>query len=192
MLQNILLCGVGGQGILLAAKVIAAAASQSGFQVTTNEIHGMAQRGGSVTAFVRYGDSVFSPLFPPGQADVLASMEAAEALRYAHWLRAGGLAAVSKQRLIPVTVSSGKATYPADVDERLARVFSVLKYLDCRQEALDLGDVRMANTVLLGALSQGLDGIAADVWEQALSRCVKPAFLDANLRAFSLGRQSQN
>jgi len=189
MIQNILLCGVGGQGILLAAKVIAKAAEKSGYQVTTNEIHGMAQRGGSVTALVRYGEQVFSPLFRAGAADVIASMEASEALRYAHWLRDGGLAAVSKQRLIPVTVSSGKAKYPADVDDRLARVFPKLIYLDCQEEAARLGNPRMANTILLGALSLGLDGISADVWEDALRACVKPQFVDSNLQAFRLGRK---
>ena len=189
MIQNILLCGVGGQGILLAAKVIAAAAVKSGFEVTTNEIHGMAQRGGSVTALVRYGDKVFSPLFRAGQADVLASMEASEALRNAHWLRQGGLAAVSKQRLIPVTVSSGKAKYPADLDDRLTRVFPRLDYIDCQAEAVKLGDARMANTILLGALSQGLDGLPSGVWDEAIRNCVKPQFIDNNLAAFHIGRK---
>jgi indolepyruvate ferredoxin oxidoreductase beta subunit len=189
MIQNILLCGVGGQGILLAAKVIAAAAVKSGFEVTTNEIHGMAQRGGSVTAFVRYGDTVFSPLFRAGDADVIASMEAIEALRYAHWLRPGGLAAVSRQRLIPVTVSSGKAKYPADADERLAKVFPRLEYIDCHVEAKKLGDARMANIILLGALSRGLDGIPSPVWEEAIRACVKPQFVEGNLAAFRFGRK---
>jgi len=188
MIQNILLCGVGGQGILLAAKVIAAAASQSGFQVTTNEIHGMAQRGGSVTALVRYGDKVFSPLFPPGTADVLASMEASEALRYAHWLKKDGLAAVSSQKIIPVTVSSGKAKYPADTEDRLARVFSRLEYIDCCAQAQTLGNIRMANTVLLGALSAGLRGISSQVWDDAIGKCVKPSSAEANLKAFHAGR----
>ena len=191
MIQNILLCGVGGQGILLAAKVIAAAAVRTGFQVTTNEIHGMAQRGGSVTAFVRYGETVFSPVFRAGKANVLASMEAAEALRYAHWLRPGGLAAVSRQRLIPVTVSSGKAKYPADLDERLARTFEHLEYVDCHAEAKRMGDARMANVILLGALSKGLEGIDFHVWEEAIRACVKPQFVDANLEAFHFGRNEQ-
>ena len=189
MIQNILLCGVGGQGILLAAKIIAAAAVKSGLEVTTNEIHGMAQRGGSVTALVRYGETVFSPLFRPGTADVLASMEASEALRHGHWLRPGGLAAVSKQRLIPVTVSSGKAKYPADLDERLARAFANLDYLDCQAEAMRLGDGRMANTILLGALSRGLAGISPEVWEEAIRTSVKPQFVDSNLAAFHFGRK---
>jgi len=191
MIQNILLCGVGGQGILLAAKVIAAAAAKTGFEVTTNEIHGMAQRGGSVTALVRYGDKVFSPLFTTGKANVLASMEAAEALRYAHWLEPNGLAAVSSQRLIPVTVSSGKAKYPADIDERIHRVFPRLVYLDCRQEAINMGDVRMQNTILLGALSRGLEGIDSEVWTEAIKACVKPQFVDSNLAAFNFGRNTK-
>lgn len=191
MIQNILLCGVGGQGILLAAKVIAAAAARSGFEVTTNEIHGMAQRGGSVTALVRYGETLFSPLFLEGEADVLASMEAIEALRCAHWLKQKGLAAVSSQKLIPVTVSSGQAAYPADVKERLTRVFPRLIYLDCRQEAQKLGNAKLANTVLLGALSCGLQGIDPAVWEEAIAQCVNPAFVEVNLAAFRAGRQEQ-
>ena len=125
MVQNIILSGVGGQGILLAAKIIATAAERAGFQVATNEIHGMAQRGGSVTAQIRYGENVFSPLIQEGFADVLASLEAIEALRCAHWLRPGGLAVVSTLRIIPVTVSSGTAKYPSDVAERLKTVFPI-------------------------------------------------------------------
>lgn len=191
MLQNILLCGVGGQGILLAAKIIATAGSISGFEVTTNEIHGMAQRGGSVTAFVRYGDHVFSPLFCMGEADVLSSMEASEALRYAHWLRPGGLAAVSSQRIIPVTVSSGKAHYPEDVETRLKAVFSNLFYVDCLGEAQKLGNPRMSNTILLGVLSKGLQGISDDAWDAGIRACVKPQFVDKNLEAFHFGRDSK-
>ena len=190
MVQNILLSGVGGQGILLAAKIIATAAEHAGFEVATNEIHGMAQRGGSVTAQIRYGDCVFSPLFREGSADVLASLEAGEALRCAHWLRPGGLAVVSTLRIIPVTVSSGAAKYPSDISERLHSVFPNLKYLDFNETAEKLGDPRLANTVMLGALSNGLTDISAEVWETAIADCVKPAFIQSNISAFHTGRKA--
>lgn len=119
MIKNIILVGVGGQGILLAARIIASAAGHAGYDVTTNEIHGMAQRGGSVTAQIRYGEVVHSPLILEGTADVLGALEQVEALRYAAWLKPGALAAVSAESIIPVTVSSGRASYPGDVETRL-------------------------------------------------------------------------
>lgn len=189
MVKNIVLSGVGGQGILLAAKIIATAAELAGCQVTTNEIHGMAQRGGSVTAQIRYGDNVYSPLILEGTADVLASLEEIEAIRYAHCLKPGGLAVVSRQQIIPVTVSAGKAVYPADVEIRLNRLFPNLKYLDCCSRALEIGDIRLANTIMLGALSNGLD-LPQDIWNTAIEKCVKPAFIESNKTAFRTGREA--
>ena len=188
MTRNILLVGVGGQGILLAAKITAAAAEIAGYDVTTHEIHGMAQRGGSVTAQIRFGEKVHSPLIVEGEADVLGALEAIEALRYAHYLRENALAAVSTQQIIPVTVSSGKAVYPSDVQSRLEAVFTNLKYLDCQGIAEQLGNGKLANTILLGALSNGLS-LPVKAWEQAIARGVKPQFVDANLQAFHAGRE---
>ena len=187
MSHSILLCGVGGQGILLAAKVVGAAAEIAGLPVVANEIHGMAQRGGSVRAFVKFGESVRSPLVLEGTADVLAALEPIEALRWAHFLRPGGLAVANTHPIVPVTVSSGKAKYPADVAERLARAFLRLVACDCEDEALKMGNAKLANTILVGMLSRELP-LPDAVWSDALRRCVKPAFLDANLRAFAFGR----
>ncbi len=184
---NILLTGVGGQGILLAAKIIGAAAERAGLEVCANETHGMAQRGGSVRAQVKIGEHVASPLLLEGTADVLASLEEIEALRSAHFLRPGGLAVVSAQRIVPVTVTCGGATYPADAEERLARVFPRLKRYDCVAKATELGDPRLANTLLVGMLSTGLP-LSPDLWHEAIRACVKPAFRDANLAAFDFGR----
>ena len=189
MVKNILLSGVGGQGILLAAKIIATAADLAGCEVTTNEIHGMAQRGGSGTAQIRYGENVYSPLIPDGTADVLASLEEIEAIRYAHFLKKDGLAVVSKQQIIPVTVSVGKAVYPTDVEARLHTLFPNLKYMDFCSRAQKLGDIRMANTIMLGALSNGLD-IPPEIWERAIAKCVKPAFVESNTAAFKTGRKA--
>ena len=187
MNHSILLCGVGGQGILLAAKLIGAAAEASGFDVRANEIHGMAQRGGSVRAQVKFGDDVRSPLILEGTADVIAAMEQIEALRWAHFLRPGGLAVVSLHAIVPVTVSSGRARYPDDVPERLSRVFPRLVADDCEARAAALGSPRLANTLLVGMLSRELP-IAGDAWQGAIRRCVKPAFVEANLAAFEAGR----
>ncbi len=189
MIRNIILAGVGGQGILLAARIIANAASGAGFDVTTNEIHGMAQRGGSVTAQVRYGEKVHSPLILEGTADVLGALEQIEALRYAHYLKPDGLAVVSRQVIIPVTVSSGKAQYPTDVEIRLQSCFQHLNYLDCPGMARERGDARLANTILLGALSNGLD-LPVDAWSQAIRNCIKTPLIDANLAAFQAGREA--
>ena len=186
-MTSILLSGVGGQGILLAAKIIGAAAERAGLEVCANEIHGMAQRGGSVRAQVKFGERVHSPLILEGTADVLASLEQIEALRSAHFLKPGGLAVVSKQSIIPVTVSCGAATYPADVEERLARTFPRLKLYDCVSKAVEMGDPRLANTLLVGMLSSALP-LSLDDWHAAIHACVKPAFHEANLAAFDFGR----
>ena len=187
MNNSILLCGVGGQGILLAAKIIGAAAEAAGFDVAANEIHGMAQRGGSVRAQVKFGVDVRSPLILEGTADVLAALEPIEALRWAHFLKSGGLAVANTHPIVPVTVSSGKATYPADLDQRLARVFPRLVACDCEAEALALGNAKLANTILVGMLSRDLP-FSEGIWRDAIGRCVKPAFVEANQKAFSFGR----
>ena len=186
-IHSLLLCGVGGQGILLAAKVVGAAAEAAGLDVAANEIHGMAQRGGSVRAFVRFGEGVRSPLVLEGEADVLAALEPVEALRWAHFLRPGGLAVVNTRPVVPVTVSSGKAKYPADLVARLARVFPRLVACDCEAEAIRMGNARLSNTILVGMLSRDLP-LPEEAWRTALARCVKPAFLEANLAAFAFGR----
>ena len=188
MIKSILLTGVGGQGILFAAGVIASAAEAAGFNVTTNEIHGMAQRGGSVTAQVRYGDGTFAPLAVSGSIDVIAAMEHIEAIRWAHCLKPGGLAVVAKTGVVPVTVTTGACSYPADVEDRLRAVFPRLVYLDCGSLALELGNARLANTILTGALSAGLPEIAEDHWRAGLLARVKKGFEEANTTAFLKGR----
>jgi indolepyruvate ferredoxin oxidoreductase beta subunit len=184
---GIVLVGVGGQGILLATQIAARAAMAAGFDVKTNEVHGMAQRGGSVVAQIRYGEKVFSPLVPEGTARALASLERIEALRYTSLLAPDGLAVVSSQAIVPVTVSSGKGTYPADAEERLRRVFPRLIYVDALAIAERLCDSRAANVVLLGALSTALP-LAEECWLSAIERCVKAKFVDLNIRAFREGR----
>lgn len=183
---SVVMVGVGGQGILLATQIAARAALANGHDVKTNEVHGMAQRGGSVVAQIRFGDRVFSPLVPEGSAQVLASLERIEALRFASYLAPDGLAVVSSQAIIPVTVSSGQAEYPADAEDRLRAGFKRLVYLDAIGVAEKLCDARVANVILLGAMSSALD-LPRECWIEAISQCVKPAYREINLRAFDEG-----
>ncbi|NCC62648.1 MAG: indolepyruvate oxidoreductase subunit beta [Verrucomicrobiae bacterium] len=184
---SVFLTGVGGQGILLASEIISNAAMLSGFDVKTNEVHGMAQRGGTVTALVRYGPKVYSPLICEGDARVLCAFEMAEAIRAAHYLAPGGLAVVNQYRIIPVTVSSGSAIYPEDIKETLRKRFPRLCYFDATQKAIEAGTEKAANVVLLGATSVGLD-LPEETWLEAIRKTVKPKFLDVNLKAFTAGR----
>ncbi len=184
---SVVLCGVGGQGILLASEIIAKAAMACGFDVKTNEVHGMAQRGGSVIGQIRYGKKVHSPLVALGTAQVLCSLEQSEALRYADYLMAGGLAVVNAQRIVPVTVSMGAAKYPDNLDAKLKEQFPRLVCFDASVKAIELGNIRIANVVLLGALSNGLD-LPLETWHEAVAACVKPQFKELNLRAFDAGR----
>ncbi len=188
IVKSVILTGVGGQGILLASNILARTALLAGHDVKTNEVHGMAQRGGSVVAEIRYGEKVHSPLLAPLDACVLASLEQMEALRYAHFLQSGGLAVVSKLRLIPTTVSSGAGTYPADIELRLRRSFKNLKYIDAAAAAEALGNAKTNNLVVLGAVSTALE-FPEGLWKEAIAQCVKPQFVDINRRAFDRGRE---
>jgi indolepyruvate ferredoxin oxidoreductase beta subunit len=184
--MNILLCGVGGQGILLASEILASAAMNDGFDVKTNEVHGMAQRGGSVLAQVRYGPKVNSPLIEMGTAHVLASLERIEALRFGEYLAPGGLAVVSSQMVVPVSVSSGSAQYPADAEERLKKAFPKLVYIDAVGLAKSIGNIKASNVVVLGALSFGLN-LSKEAWHEAIRQSVKEKFVKINLDAFEAG-----
>jgi len=184
---NILICGVGGQGVLLFSDVLSGAALTAGFDVKKSEVHGMAQRGGSVIGQIRYGKKVYSPLVARGTARVLCALEQIEALRYAEYLAPGGLVVVNSQTITPVTVSMGAAKYPKDVEAKLRSVFPRLIYFDAGKRAVEVGDIRAANVVLLGALSTGLD-LPMEAWKQAIEDSVKPKFREMNLKAFDIGR----
>jgi indolepyruvate ferredoxin oxidoreductase beta subunit len=184
--MNVVLAGVGGQGILLASEIVARAALAAGFAVKTNEVHGMAQRGGSVLAQIRYGSVVHSPLVEQGAAQVLGSLERIESLRCADYLAPDGLAVVSSQVVLPITVSSGKAQYPEDAEARIRAAFPRLIYLDAVAMAGQIGNVKCSNLVILGALSTGLS-LPAEAWQESIRQSVKPKFVDINLRAFAAG-----
>lgn len=190
MTTSIILAGVGGQGILLASEIVARTAAAAGFDVKTNEVHGMAQRGGSVIAHIRYGKEVFSPLVPKGTAKILGSLERIEGLRYVDYLADGGVAVISDQKIVPVTASSGGIPYP-DVDEQvLSQFFPKLLYLQALKLATALGNVKAANIILLGAISTYLD-LPESAWETAIRRSVKEKFVAVNIAAFQKGQAAK-
>lgn len=186
--QSVVIVGVGGQGILLASTILAQTAMEAGFDVKTNEIHGMAQRGGSVIAQVRFGKEVFSPLVPLHGASILASFERIETFRYRDYLAPDGWAIASDQVIIPVTASSGQTPYPvlAGSDD-FRPFFPNFIYVDAVDKAKELGNPRLVNSIILGVVSQKLDFVITD-WEAAFHRCVKPKLVDLNMKAFFIGR----
>ncbi len=184
---NVLLAGVGGQGVLLGSEVLAAVAALAGNEVKKSEVHGMAQRGGSVVSHLRYGAEVFSPLIPRGAADFLVSFERLETLRYLDFLNAGSVVLVNNQQIIPLPVGIGKAEYPADIEDRLRATGVRAGFVEGHAIALAAGNAKAVNTVILGALSSIMPFETA-LWEEALHRQIPDRLLDLNLRAFTLGR----
>ena len=183
---NILMAGVGGQGILLASEIIAHACLKAGYEVKQSEVHGMAQRGGSVTSHVRFGRQVFSPLIPRGQAGVLLAFEQLEALRWVDYLKPGGTVVVNDQRIAPITVTSGAAEYPEGIAERLRDAASRVIVVDGLDMARQVGNLRVVNAALLGALSRLLS-LEPSVWLEAIREKVPQKALEANLAAFEMG-----
>jgi indolepyruvate ferredoxin oxidoreductase, beta subunit len=190
---NVSLVGVGGQGIILTADLLAKTADLAGYDVKKSEIHGMSQRGGSVSSQVRFGSSVASPIIQEGTADVLISFDKLEALRNASILSAGGTAFVNNAYLTPVTVSSGQQPDVADLDERLKGAFKKLVLVDAMKIAQeDVGNPRTMNMVIAGALS-AFCPFEEKVWHEALAQLLtgpKAKLLEVNLKAFALGRAS--
>ena len=181
---TVLLCGVGGQGTVLAADVLAHVALLGGKSVKVSEIHGMAQRGGSVTTVVRFGDEVRSMVCDPGCADVVVSFETTEALRSLLYLKEGGRMVVANDAIKPLPVATGKASMPAHATERLVAAGAVI--VPAGKLASDAGTAKASNVVLLGALSDAL-GFSADTWEEVIARRVPPKTVEANLAAFRKG-----
>jgi indolepyruvate ferredoxin oxidoreductase beta subunit len=186
---NILFCGVGGQGILLASELTAEALLAQGFDVKKSEVHGMAQRGGSVEAHLRYGGKVYSPLIEPAGADLLLAFEIMESLRYLPYLHKKSKVIVNTQRIMPPAVATGKTTYPENVLEELTgRGLTVLP-VDGFEIAREAGNVKAANVALVGALSTLLP-IPEKVFLAAIERRVPGRFLEVNLKVFKAGRKA--
>ncbi|MBR4748260.1 MAG: indolepyruvate oxidoreductase subunit beta [Abditibacteriota bacterium] len=185
---NISLVGVGGQGTLLASEILCRTALLAGMDVKKNEVHGMAQRGGSVMSQVRIADKVYSPLVPTGGTDVLISFEKVEALRYAHLVSEDGICYVNDQEIRPITVSTGQQEWPEAIDEKINSAFGRVKIIPALKLAGELGNVKVANLIMLGALSVNTD-IPEEIWLEAIKALVKPKFVEINLKAFALGRE---
>lgn len=185
---NIALAGVGGQGIVMAGNVISQAALCAGYDVKKNELHGMAQRGGSVVSEVRFGKKIFSPVIPDGEVDILLALEMLEGLRYAHRLREGGMIIADELRIPPAVKPAGAPDYPADIVAQLKRAAKKVILIPAAKLAAEAGNARAANTVLLGALSRQLD-LPPAAWHAALQASLKPALVEVNLKAFDLGRK---
>ena len=185
---NILLTGVGGQGILLASRIISTVAMKAGLDVKSADVHGMAQRGGSVTSQIRVAEHVFSPMIPEGEVDYLVALEKLEAHRYTHLVSEEGKVFVNTQVIKPPSVTMGMASYPEDVEDQLRAAFKNLIMIDCISIGKELGNTRVSNTVLLGALSTHLD-FEPSLWEDTIKELVKPKFVDMNLEAFRRGKE---
>jgi len=186
-ITNILLVGVGGQGILLASEILAETFMLAGFDVKKSEIHGMSQRGGSVVSHVRFGREVFSPTVPEGEGDILFGFELLETYRALPLLRPGGTVVANDYRIAPPSVLLGQAAYPDDLPARMRAQFPDFLLVDGLHLAQQAGDVRAANTVLLGAVAKRLP-IDEAIWQQALQNMVPKKALEVNRQAFQLGR----
>ncbi|MCD4688607.1 MAG: indolepyruvate oxidoreductase subunit beta [Desulfuromonadaceae bacterium] len=184
---NILISGVGGQGILLASEILSEVLMLAGFDVKKNEIHGMSQRGGSVVSHIRYGKKVYSSIIPEGQADVLLGFELLETYRCLPLVRQGGSVLTNNLQIFPPPVTLGKETYPEDIPAKISAAFPDTTLVDGLRLAAEAGNPRTVNTVLLGALSKRVD-IDDTCWQQTLQKMVPKKYLEENIKAFNLGR----
>ncbi len=186
---NIFMAGVGGQGIILAGDVVAEAAMLHGHSVRKSEVHGMAQRGGSVTCQIRYGESVYSPLIRRGEADILFALERLEAVRYVNELRPGGTVLMNDQRINPSMLIWGKVAYPEDIPAVLQQQGVRVLVIPAHRIARELGNLRIVNVVMLGALSTVID-LDEDMLLSGIEKRIPPRHLELNLRGFAQGRQA--
>ncbi len=184
--KNILLAGVGGQGILLASEVISEVMLLAGLDVKKNEIHGMSQRGGSVVSHVRYGEKVYSSIIPEGEVDILFSFELLETCRYLPLLRKNGRVVVCDWKISPPGVARGVQAYPENLAEKICQRFPASVVIDGLNLALTAGNAKTVNTVLLGALSNILP-FERELWLEALQKMIPARLIDVNLKAFELG-----
>ncbi len=185
---NVIISGVGGQGILTASELLAKVAMEAGLDAKKSEVHGMSQRGGSVVSHVRLGPKVYSPLVEKGSCDVILSFEKAETLRWIHYLKPGAKVIINDLEIIPVTVSLKLDSYPKDVEKIIReRAGADVFLVPATELAKEAGDARTANTVLLGSLSLLLP-FEMRIWEKVISENVKKDTIEVNLKAFHLGR----
>lgn len=184
--KNIMIVGVGGQGTLLTSRVLGGVLEKEGYDIKLSEVHGMAQRGGSVVTFVRYGERVYEPIVEEGRADILIAFERLEALRYAHFLKKDGVLIVNDQRIDPMPVTIGKEEYPEGIIDKLKDKGLNMVVVDAMDEALDLGNPRVFNVIILGVMARHMD-IDEDIWKEVIRSTVPEKTIDINIRAFERG-----
>lgn len=187
--MNIMVVGVGGQGTLLTSRIIGKTALAAGYDVKLSEVHGMAQRGGSVVTFVRYGDKVYEPVVEEGEVDVLISFERLEALRYAHFLKKDGVIVVNDCRIDPMTVVIGAKEYPEGITEKLSETHK-LYTVDGGAIAKELGNSKVLNSVVLGLAAKHI-GFTEEEWLSVLRDTVPPKTVDINTLAFKAGYENK-
>lgn len=186
--KNILLVGVGGQGTILASKVLATGLIKAGYDVKMSEVHGMAQRGGSVTTQIRYGEKVYSPIIGEGQADIIVAFEMMEAERWISYLKPGGKIVVNDYAIPSVPILTGEVEYPKGILENLKKKVKTTTVINAIEVAKELGNVKTQNIVLLGSLVKALD--LDDIkWEEVIKEEVKEKYVDINIKALNKGKE---
>lgn len=185
--KSIMIVGVGGQGSLLASRIIGNVLLSQGYDVKVSEVHGMSQRGGSVVTYVKYGEKVYSPIVEKGEADIVISFEMLETARALPYLKKGGKMITSVQQIDPMPVITGTAEYPDNLVEKLKSAGTDVTAVDALSLAEQAGTAKASNVVLMGVLASKMD-FPEEVWQNALEQCVPPKFLELNKKAFALGR----
>ncbi len=186
--KGIMIVGVGGQGTLLASRILGSVLLGQGYDVKMSEVHGMSQRGGSVVTYVKFGEKVYSPLVDQGEADYILAFERLEAARWISYLKDGGTLIVNDRRISPMPVITGAMPYPDEIVEKLRAKGAKIIASDALSLANEAGNAKSVNVVMIGILSAFTD-FSEDVWQKAIVDCVKPKFLELNQKAFSLGRE---
>ena len=189
MTKNIMIVGVGGQGSLLASKMLGQLLLSQGYDVKVSEVHGMSQRGGSVVTYVRYGEKVYSPIIDKGTADFIISFEKLEAARWVPYLKKGGKIIMSTQEIDPMPVIIGAAQYPENLVEKMKEAGADVDAIDALDLAMQAGSSKAVNLVLMGRLSKYFDA-TEEAWMNALEACVPAKFLELKQKAFVLGRDA--
>lgn len=189
--KSVMIVGVGGQGTLLASRLLGSAMMAQGFDVKVSEVHGMSQRGGSVVTYVRYGEKVYSPIIETGEADIVLAFEQLEAARFLPWLKEGGAVVTNTQRIDPMPVVTGAAQYPEGLLEAIKQKGARLVAVDALGMAQQAGTVKAVNVVLIGAMAQRL-GMDREIWLKTIEETVPPKFVELNKKAFELGYSAAN
>ena len=187
--QNIMIVGVGGQGSLLASKLLGRLLLSKGYDIKVSEVHGMSQRGGSVVTYVRFGEKVYSPVIDKGEADFIVSFELLEAARWTEYLREGGTIVTNSQQINPMPVITGAAAYPDDLAAKIAAKNIKIDVFNALELAEQAGSAKAVNIVLMGHLSRSFD-FTLDEWMDAIEKSVPAKFLELNKKAFLLGRDA--